>query len=625
MRVFLLLILIVISLPTFSQGIRADDYSKKAEKLYQESGEHLAWERFDEAIQVLQEAVDNSPAFTDAWHRLAQVYKLTNQHDKAFEAYQQVQNINPQFSRYLLFDMGEAKYNAARYNEAKTYFSQFLTQPSLPPEMIQQAKTKLASIAFAEEAVKNPVPFEPVNLGPAINSEYWEYLPLLTADQEIMLFTRRITSNMRIQEDFYFSNITDTGWQQARNLGPPINTPYNEGAHSISPDGRYLFFTGCERPDGFGSCDIFISERRGDNYSPPSNLGRPVNTPVWESQPSISPDGKSLYFVSNRRGGYGKKDIWVSNFQLNGRWSEPVNLGPQINTAEDEMSPFIHTDNSTIYFTSSGHIGMGGNDIFMSRRDPDGKWGKPENLGYPINTPQDDNGLYVATDGKTAYFDSKRFEGYGGVDIYSFVLPEEARPTVVTYVKGRVYDAETGRNLYAWVEVIDLATGEQVNEVASDEQTGEFLITLPTGKNYAYHVTKPGYLMYSKNFSLKEYKSDEPFLLDIPMNKIKVGEKAALRNIFFETDSYALKEESKIELNRLIDFLEKNNKVRIEVGGHTDNVGTDAYNLELSRNRAKSVYDYLVNNGIAQERLTYKGYGETKPVASNETEERKLL
>ncbi|HRH67806.1 MAG TPA: OmpA family protein [Bacteroidia bacterium] len=331
-----------------------------------------------------------------------------------------------------------------------------------------------------------------------------------------------------------------------------------------------------------------------------------------------------MYFVRAIKGSDGRsqRDILVSKIGDNSAWSEPVSVSDKINTPGDEMSVFVHPDDQTLYFSSDGHPGMGGLDIFMSKRSPTGEWGVPVNLGYPINTTADENSLLVSPSGELAFFASDRPGGKGQLDLYQFALPEAMRPQPVTYMKGKVFDIETKKVLAASFELIDLATGKTVVSSTSNSGNGEFLVCLPTGKSYALNVSKDGYLFYSENFQLKDAKSaKDPVLKDVGMKPIKVGQSVVLRNIFYDFDKYDLKDESLAELGKLISFLSKNPKIRIEVGGHTDNVGGKAYNQQLSEKRAKSVYDYLVKNGITESRLEFKGYGDAKPVADNSSDQ----
>jgi outer membrane protein OmpA-like peptidoglycan-associated protein len=325
--------------------------------------------------------------------------------------------------------------------------------------------------------------------------------------------------------------------------------------------------------------------------------------------------------VSDRRGGYGSYDIWKSNIQTDGNWSMPVNLGSKINTKYDEQSPFIHPDDLTLYFSSNGWPGLGQKDIFISRLDTLNEWSQPINLGYPINTYGEENGLTINAKGTKAFFSSDNFGGYGGFDIYSFDLPQKLRPTPVNYVKGIVFDEDTKEKLSAIVDIVDIKTSKSIHVALSDAIDGSFLATLPNNREYSLNVSKKGYLFYSENFSVEKNKVGKPIILEVPLQKIAVGKKVVLKNIFFDTNKYDLKPESVAELAKMIEFLNENTKVEIELSGYTDNVGDDSYNLNLSQNRAKAVYDYLKNNGININRLNYKGYGKANPVADNKTEE----
>ena len=303
-------------------------------------------------------------------------------------------------------------------------------------------------------------------------------------------------------------------------------------------------------------------------------------------------------------------------------WSEPKSVGEKINSLGNEESVFIHPDNQTLYFSSDGLKGMGGLDIYMSRRQPNGEWGEPINLGYPINTFNDENSFVVSADGLHAYFASDRPGGFGMLDIYVFDLYKEARPLLTNYVKGKVVDALTKVPLAANFEIIDIETGKIMLSNVTDKMSGEFIACLPAGKSYMLNVNKEQYLFYSENFECRnENNKQQGFQLSIELNKPAIGETVVLKNIFFDVNKYELKSESFTELNKLIDLLIKNAKFRIEIRGHTDNTGDKESNIILSENRAKSVYDYLIKNGIQASRLAFKGYGDYIPIDSNETEE----
>ena len=592
--------------------------SKTAIKYYEKASYLLDLNEFDKAKIELAEAVKIDEEFIEAYLLLADVYRVTFDNLKAKENYKIAFKINPNFAPDRYYYLAESELKTGDYEAALLHYTLYKQKGNPNFERIELTDKYLNDCRFSIEAVKSPVPFKPENLGQSINSKDQEYFAALTADEKTLVFTRQIGRN----EDFYRSFKTDTGYTIAQYLSENINTPsYNEGAQCISPDGQFLFFTGCNRPDGLGRCDIYISQKEGNGWSKPINLGFPINTKGWESQPSLSSDGKTLYFVSDRRGGYGSYDIWKSNIQTDGNWSMPVNLGTKINTKYDEQSPFIHPDDQTLYFSSNGWAGLGQKDIFISRLDSLNEWSHPVNLGYPINTYGEENGLTINATGTKAFFSSDNFGGFGGFDIYSFDLPQKLRPTPVNYVSGIVYDEVTKEKLGAVVDIIDVKTSKSIHIALSDAIDGTFLATLPNNKEYSLNVSKKGYLFYSENFSVEKNKVGKPIILEVPLQKIAVGKKVVLKNIFFDTNKFDLKTESVAELAKMIEFLNDNPKVEIELSGHTDNVGDDNYNLNLSQNRAKAVFNYLKNNGINIDRLSYKGYGKSNPVADNKTEE----
>jgi len=630
--------LILVLLCLEATGQRRDEYTSKNPKAIRllETAFQFYDSRMDtKALDQIREALQADSTFVEAYLLRANIYMAQQKQKEAIEAYEHSLHFLPDFYPNTYLTLGDLYYLHGNYALAKGAYEKFLTYKS-NPILQREAKDGLANSAFADSAVKNPVPFVPVNLGASINTEANEVLPTLTLDGMRLMFTRQVTVSNEYgkksrQEDFYSSFWKQDQWTPATPI-TELNTKGDEGASSFSPDGRYIFFAGCEeiygypegREKGLGKCDIYISKKVGDVFQPPRNLGIPVNTPGYESQPSFSSDGRTLYFIRQikEKDGRIQQDIYYSSINDSSKWSAPVALPSNINTDKDEFSAYIHPDNQTLYFASAGHPGMGGLDIFVSRKRADGSWGDPVNLGYPINTSGEESSFLVSPDGKLAYFASDRKEGYGGLDIYKFDLYPQARPQPLTYMKGRVLDGKNKKALGANFELIDLESGKTMIRSSSDATTGEFLVALPAGMSYALNVSCKDYLFYSENFQLKDAASaDKPFLLDVLMSPMAAGERMVLKNIFFATDSFNLKKESKIELDKLVSFLKANAGLKIEISGHTDNVGDKKYNQALSEKRARSVVDYLLTNGVDAGRLASKGFGDTKPVTSNSTEQ----
>ena len=629
-------LIIVFTLALSSCSTYAQNYSsqsKKAIKLYQQAEESLRKYELKNAETSLLEAIEKDSEFIEAISMLAFIYIDQGKLDEAKARFNSAVQISPNAIPNNLYFLAELELQDGQYELAEKHFTQFLNTNPTEAKLINNSKKGLGNISFAKTALNNPVKFDPKNLGPSINSEHAEYFPCLTVDENIILFTRRLpdqSSPQGFNEEFYVAEKENGVWGSARNLQRPINTEMNEGAPSLSADGQILFFTACElygnygpNRKGAGSCDIFYSSKIGNNWSTPINLGKPINTNHWETQPSFSSDGKTLYFVRGirERNGQKKGNIYTSSLTKEGYWSKPKLLPNNINTKLNEESVFIHPDGSTLYFSSDGHPGMGGLDIFMSKKDSNNVWGDPINLGYPINTFQNENSLLVAADGKTALFASDRKDGYGDLDLYSFELNPSFRPNVVSYFAGIIKDKNTQKPLQAKFELIDLSSGEIQVESYSNQSNGEFLVSLPSGKEYALNVSKDGYLFYSEHFSLKKSPDRRAYKKNVLLQPVEIGQKIVLKNIFFETAKYNLKKSSKTELDKLIQFLKANPKAVIEISGHTDNVGKPSDNITLSENRAKAVLEYLVQSEIPENRLKAVGYGDQQPIADNSTKE----
>ncbi len=529
----------------------------------------------------------------------------------------------------VFFRLAEAYYKTGAYDKGLEPLRRYL--PLVPGGSLHDKASRLLNhLLFSSGAVNHPLPFSPVNLGRGVNSGYDEYWPSLTVDGKLLVFTRLwpgAASRMPMQEDFFLSVNDSAGWGQALPVNE-LNTPGNEGAQSVSADGLLLFYTLCNHPDGYGSCDIWYSRFTGNKWTKPRNAGPPVNTSGWEGQPSLSAFGTRLYFSSTRTGGNGKKDLWYADitgwseggFPL---WGNPVNLGDSINTPGDEISPFIHTNDKDLHFCSDYWPGLGGFDIFRSRQSPASLWSKAENLGYPLNSRLNEQGLVIDHAGITGYFSSNR-EGHGDMDIFSFELDETIRPGIAGYIRGRVINNTTSLPVRASVQLRH--SGNPLPEIVNTDDNGIFMMVLPVGDTLSFSVRKDGFLYYHEVFDFSvPATAQKPVERSIRLVPAVVGASLDLYNIYFETGSHLILPGSEPALQVLAGFLKQNPLLQVEIQGHTDNVGTADFNQLLSERRAGSVVQYLVDQGIAFQRLSWRGYGFHKPVAGNDTWEGRSL
>lgn len=600
--------------------------SKKALSAYNDGQSEASRKEFAIAQGYFEKALRADSIFIDAKLALADCYIKLRDFFKAEKHFEETIALDSAYAPTAYLLLGLTEWELDKYEESIGHLQSYLRSRPQNEKDISLAKRLLASSQFAAKAIKNPVAFNPKPVGDSINTKWSEYFPSLTADGEVLIFTRR---DFESDENFYRSESNKGIWSRPEPL-TGVNTPDNEGAQAISPDGSWLIFTGCNRMgDGSqGACDLYWSQLRKNGWTKPVPFSSIINSPDWDAQPTIGADNKTVIFTSNRPGSRGSMDLWQTTRGADGKWGKPDNLGPTINTPGKDHTPFLHPDGQTLFFASDSLPGMGGSDIFFSRRQPDGAWGTPQNLGYPINTKGEEGMLVVSLDGRTAYFASDRPGGRGGLDIYTFELPEFARPQPVTYAKAHVTDAATGYPITAKVEFTDLKSGK-VFVSATTKSDGTFLVCLPAGKEYGLNVGKDKYLFFSENFNLEGSASlEKPFLLNIELQPISAdaatamaGKPVVLRNVFFETGSAALRPESLNELDRLSKLLQEVPGLKIQVNGHTDNVGDDVFNQKLSEQRARSVWEYLLSKGIAEDRLRYKGFGETRPLESNDTQE----
>ena len=597
--------------------------SRKAIKAYREAKSALASQNFNESKDFLEKALIFDDQFVEAWILLGDVFVEMGDKIRAIESYKKSILIDPEFSFPMYYRLAIIEHSIGIYLESLKHIQKYLTYKRISSNYRKKALSLKKSCEFSINAMKSPVTFNPVNLGINVNSNADEYLPALSADGSTLIFTRSENVKGVRNEDFYISYNDTDEWQFANNLGEPINTLKNEGAQCIAADGKTLYFTACSRNDSYGRCDIYQSDFVNEKWTNPVNLGPNINTESWESQPAISSDGRQLFFVSNRPGGHGGKDIWVSYKNANGVWMEAKNIGDKINTSKDDISPFLHWDNQTLYFASRGFIGMGGFDVFVSRLNVSGEWGEATNIGYPINSPSDENSLIVAKDGRTAYFASSFFnEDRNDLDLYTFDLPQESRSLEVAYMQGLITDSKTNNPIKADIELVNLKSGKSYKSSESDLD-GNYMLCLPSDAEYALTVNKKKYLFYSENIKLEQEGSI--LVKNFKLQPLKVGEQVRLDNIFFELNSHDLKDESVVELNKIIKFMASNPFLVIEIGGHTDDSGSKAYNLNLSDDRARSVKDALVQRGIPSDRIQTKGYGMSVPLNTNSSEQERAL
>ena len=616
-RLCLVFSMILLSFACFSQS--------KADKDFEKARNYFIEGKDDRAEELLQKIKSKNPDYYPAYLALGEMYFAKGNFDASKH------NLLYVVRNDEKYDLNAYRTLANIYEREKKLDSalaclesylRFVVDNERNRKKIDEVSHKADCIRFRKQAMLNPVEFNPQNMGVNVNSENDEYLATMTADQSALLFTRQtpVVSGKRPEEGFFISYKSGEQWQKAEMLPGVLNSGYNEGAACLSPDGRYIYFARCGAPGGWGSCDIYRSERKGAFWSEPENLGANVNSESWDSQPSIASDGRTLFFVSNRKGGEGESDIYYSYLKDDGTWTKAKNCGAVINTPGKEMSPFIHPSNQMLYFSSDYHCGMGGLDIFFAKLE-NGKFSAPFNIGYPINTEADESSLIVSPQGDYAIYASKQKDCRGGLDLYRFSLYEQARPIAVTYVNALIRDSQKNKPVNAKFEIRNLENGRIVSSGISDKVNGEYLICLPVGADYAFSATAEGYLFHSESFSLSDADASMPYARNIDLERINIGKSLVLKNIFFETGSSKLLKESFAELNTLIVLLMENPGLRVEIGGHTDNVGNAEYNMTLSQQRADAVKNYLVEKGIAANRLVSKGYGFSNPIADNDTEQ----
>jgi len=597
-------------------------------------------------------------------YKLGQCYLYSNFKLKAIPHLEKAFQLNPNIDRYIGYFAGRAYQLDMQWDKAIKEYTGFQKTLNMNEEgqRYEEVSKFIKECYSGKELSQKPIRVFIDNIGGDVNSQFSDYGPVISADESILLFTSRrpntIGGKVDPQDNNYFEDIyittkmPDGKWSKAENMGEPVNSSDHDANSGLSADGtKFLVYIG--KNNG----DLYESSLIGDKWSKPEALNKNINTDKYhESSACYSPDGNALYFVTDKPGGLGDRDIYVSYKDAKGKWGEAINLGPVINTKYGEEAVYIHPDGKTLYFSSQGHQTMGGFDIFKSVYNDSLKiWSKPENIGFPVNTPDDDVFLVVSASGKRGYYTSFNPNGFGEKDLYmiTFLGPEKpmaqrnednliasqaapVKETVVapvmeikeaqlTILKGVITDALTTKPLEATIEIIDNQANQVIASFTSNSSTGKYLVSLPAGKNYGIAAKKEGYLFHSENFDIPNTAAFQQVEKDVELKKVAVGSKIILKNIFFDFDKATLRPESTNELQRLTKLLNDVPTLKIEISGHTDSKGANEYNLKLSDNRAKAVVDYLIKAGISSNRLVYKGYGEEQPISTNETDEGRQL
>jgi len=632
--IFLLVYGMFASLNAQEKIVSREELSSSLEKSFQNATQLIRKMEFPKAEASLIKILKKEPLFLEGKKELGLLYFRQKRYSEAIEQLQFVADHDIETPNSILFSLATCLWHSDDFRKASIVLERLL-QSNITSEKMKAEASKLYRDAqfskshFVVEGQDTGIE----KLGPNINTDWPEYLPVITAEGNMLIFTRRNKG----REDFYFSKKEETGeWSQARPL-TELNSPNNEGAICISSDGKTIIFTICNDPRGFGSCDLYQSELFRGRWTPPRNLGGTINTQYKETQPSLSPDGRTLYFVSDRPGGLGGHDIWTTEKDKKGEWQSPVNLGAPINTTEDELTPFFHFDGESLFFASSGHPGLGALDLFKSTLLPDHTWSVPQNLGSPINTKVDESSLSVHLSGNKAFMarESKDESGNFSMNIYQVTLPPWIAAKPSSFIKLKITDSESDQPLRAVVEIAG-GSNESNKTLYQADREGELLICLPNDYAYSLTVYHPGYLLNSERFDLinaLESLHEQELtikLTSIPSSDILVQrdtilDAKVLKNVFFESGSAELLPTSTFELQQLSAWMKAHPEVRVLIGGHTDDVGSKSANETLSKARSEAVKGYLIGTGIAMDRVETKGYGSTAPIAPNTSEEGRAL
>ncbi len=625
-HIAILVVMLVVWFPIQAQTGWTASANKKAQKSFEKARGYYQSQQWDDAVKSLQKSIEYDSLFAGAWLLMGDLMQQEKNIDLAFKSYEKAVSIDSVAFPNVYFTLGKLAFDLSEYALSRDFFQEYLDRANLDSAGFALVNAARQRSVEALNIVSHPLPVSFCNGGPDLNTPSDEFVNFINAEENKLIMTRKtkrteLNSEKPVFEERFFVALRqDSLWKASGLLNIPWLEGNNVGGMSMSADGRSMLFTGCYWPKGQGSCDLYYSNRVGDEWLYPTSFSRRINTSGWESQPVISSDGKVIYFSSKRPGGRGGADIWKSVYLDGKGWSPPVNLGDSINTEGDEMAPFIHGDGRTLYFSSNGHAGLGGFDLFVARMDFTDQWGQVTNLGLPANSPADDINIFVGLEGKQGWISSNREGTLGGMDIWRLEMPELLAPQEVLLLGGRVLDSLSRTPLGAEIEVVELPDGIEKRLLHSDSLTGEFLVVLQSEKSYLFNISKPGYLFYSEQVILDKDSITDYVEKEYLLQPISSGVSMNLHHILFDFNSDSLLPTSYIELGKLLRFLKSNPLVQVEIVGHTDHVGTPDFNQRLSERRAHSVLSYLIDSGISPARLTSRGKGDTFPIASNENE-----
>ena len=620
MRGLSIAILLIISLTSFSQDCFVK--RKKSKKLIEKINSNLTHYSFSEVKEELMSIQKKEGESAQIFNMYALIYWLKEDFLKAKEFAEKTLSLCPENFSTSHYILGILSYKYRDYNQS-VYHLNKSSQIGVIERFRTRASEVLNKSSILDNIMKDTVPYSP-QLVEGRSTEADEYLPLISPDQEMIFLTRRgVREELGVinkeSEDFIVSQGDINSLDPGRAMEYPFNQNNNEGGATITIDNNILYFTICGKfGSNYNNCDIYYVERnQGGGWSDLISLQSINNPRSWESQPSISVDGSSLIFASDRKGGFGGIDLYIVKKDKFGHWGVPKNMGPIINSEFNEKSPFFHVDGETMYFSSEQFPSLGGYDIFMTKLQSNNNWAVPVNIGFPINTKDDELGMFVTTDGKTAYFCSNKLEGIGGWDLYSFSLYEDVQPKRVLFLKGDISDSN-GIVDSVILRMQNISTNE-VTEILINGGKYVSAFTIQKSDDVLITFNKDGYAFNSHYISSVDENFSSPSEMDVEMIKVKENQTFQINNIYFDTDSFNLTAISRSILGSFADYLNKNTSIELLIAGHTDNIGSHESNLSLSTNRARSVYNFLIENGVGENRLKYVGYGEDNPIDNNDT------